>query len=594
MNIPSQIGPYKVVCEVGKGPYFRLFRCMDNNGQRLFIKLINLAKLEELQVNPGSSLPSEAEIGATLNHPNILRQIGSDEVIVDGHRFHYVASEFVSGENLTSKLSRDGHLTVYEVKLILTGILNALKYLHSQKEPIIVNGISPESIYLDLSHTNLISKFSDFGHARKLNRENRKCYMGGLSPFYLAPEFFKGLYSTRTDLYAVGALMYHLIYGIEPWKVDLSTIDWNQRITAIIEARKAPLPIPDIKIFELDDQMLNIMSKALTQDVDERFQTADEFLQALNGTIRIDSGNFTRINTKNNVEVKEEPSTKSKGNGFADVAGLDSLKRQLTEEVIDLLRNPEKYRRLRVKIPNGILLYGPPCCGKTFIAEKFAEEIGCNFIKAYCSDIASPYIHGGQGKISELFKEAEENAPTVLFLDEIDAMITNRLRHTNVSEQGEVNVFLTNLNNCSDRGIFVVAATNNPDMIDPAALRAGRLDLKMFVPLPDKEERKKILRLVLSDRCEADIDYDLISEKTEGYVSNDICQMVNKAALVTARNNGESISQKVLIETIENGKSQWPSVSMQEIERQLQIKSIFESKKTPKRPSVGFITKTEI
>lgn len=593
MMTPSQIGPYKVVCETGKGAYFRLFRCVDGNGQRLFVKLINLAKLEDLQVNPGSSLPSEVEIVESLSHPNILHQTDSGEVIVDGQRYYYSTSEFVPGENLASKLSREGHLTVYEVKLIITGILNALKYLHSQQEPVITNGVSPESIYLDLSKPNPIAKFYDFGHARRLNKESRKCYMGGLSPFYLAPEMFKGLYSTRTDLYAVGALMYHLIYGIEPWKVDLSSIDWNQRITAILEPRKMPLPIPDIKIFELDDQLLNVMAKALTQDVDERFQNADEFLQALNGTVRIDKGNFTRIDSQKESESNEAPTTNSKGNGFADVAGLETLKTQLTEEVIDLLKEPEKYRRLRVKIPNGILLYGPPGCGKTLIAEKFAEELGCSFIKADCSDIASPYIHGGQGKISELFKEAEENAPTVLFLDEIDAMITDRARHTNVSEQGEVNVFLTNLNNCSDRGIFVVAATNNPDLIDPAALRAGRLDIKVYVPLPDKEERKKILQLVLTDRCEADVDYDLLAEKTDGYVSNDICQMVNKAALVTARNNGEAVTQETILEIIEKGKSQWPSVSGEEIRRQEKIKEQFEKNQSQKRRPVGFATKLD-
>ncbi len=593
MSTPAIIGKYKVVCEIGKGPYFRRFRCVDDSDKRFLIKLINLAKLKDLQVNPDSFVPSEVEIGYSLNHPNILRLADSGEVIVDGQRYHYCASEFVPGEYLASKLSREGHLKVYEVKLIIYGILNALKYLHSQKELVIVNGITPENIYLDLSQTNLIAQLADLGNAVRLNKDSRKCYPDGLSPFYLAPEIFKGLYSTRTDIYAVGALMYHLIYGIEPWWIDLSGIDRSRHINAVLEIRETPLPIPDIKIFELDDQLINVMAKALAQDVDDRFGNVDEFLKALNGCIRMDSGNFTRINAEKESDPKETKTPKPKGNGFADVAGLDSLKTQLTEEVIDLLREPEKYRRLRVKIPNGILLYGPPGCGKTFIAEKFAEEIGCNFIKADCSDIASPYIHGGQGKISELFKVAEENAPTVLFLDEIDAMVTDRSRHTNVSEQGEVNVFLTNLNNCSERGIFVVAATNNPDLLDPAALRAGRLDIKVFVPMPDQEERKKILQLVLTDRCEPDIDYNLLADKTEGYVSNDLCQMINKAALLTAKNGGEAISQNTILGTIADGKSNWPSVSMQEVERQLKLKEKFESKKAAKRPSVGFITKTD-
>ena len=101
-----------------------------------------------------------------------------------------------------------------------------------------------------------------------------------------------------------------------------------------------------------------------------------------------------------------------------------------------------------MSIPNGLLFYGPPGCGKTFFAERFAEEIGCNYMYVLCSDVASPYIHGGQEKIANLFEEARKNAPTILFLDEVEAMIMDRSKHNNVSEQGEVNEFLGQLNNC--------------------------------------------------------------------------------------------------------------------------------------------------
>lgn len=141
---------------------------------------------------------------------------------------------------------------------------------------------------------------------------------------------------------------------------------------------------------------------------------------------------------------------------------MSELKHRLNTEIIDLIKFPEKYKKLKVKIPNGMLLYGPPGCGKTFIAEKFAEELGCNYMYVHCSDVASPYIHGGQEKIAALFEQAKEDAPTILFLDELDAMIADRSRHTNVSEYGEVNEFLTHLNNCADNHIFVIGATNNP------------------------------------------------------------------------------------------------------------------------------------
>ena len=418
----------------------------------------------------------------------------------------------------------------------------------------------------------------DFDHARKLNKENLKCYMNGLSPFYLAPEMFKGLYSTRTDLYAVGALMYHMIYGMQPWEVDLKDVPVKEREQVILAARQRPLPIPDVKVFEMDEQLINVIAKALMQDVDKRFQNADEFLKALGGESSIVCSNFEKFDvtpakTKESEAIKPE----KKGNGFADVAGMDELKRRLNEEVIDIIKKPEKYKRLRVKIPNGILLYGPPGCGKTYIAEKFAEEVGCNYMYVHCSDVASPYIHGGQEKIAALFEKARENAPTVLFLDELDAMLADRSRHNNVSEYGEVNEFLTQLNNCADNHVFVIGATNNPKGIDSAALRSGRLDIKVYVPAPDESERIALFKLYLKDIVADDVDYDLLAQKTVGYVSKDVCSLINNAARETAKADLEFISMQTLLDTIEKYKNQFPSVSKDVLKLHERLRAEFEN-----------------
>ena len=587
MKKDAQVGRYKVVAPMYKGSYFADYRVIDENGMKHYMRLINPAKLHDLQFVPGGNLISEQTISENITHPNIVCQSDAGESIVDGQRYNYIVRDFFPGEMLSDKLARERHCTVYDVRHIISGVLNALKFLHTQSEPLIYNHIAPSGILLDISGQNVRATLCAFGYAQRLNRENRKVSLFGLSPFYMAPELLKGLYSTRTDLYAVGALMYHLVFGIEPWGVDLSKVNSSERIQTILEARKVPLPIPGIQIFELDENLLKIMAKALTQDVDERFQSAEEFLAALNGLVDVSCTNYQTIDLSPEEKNVNPDVQKPKGNGFADVAGMSELKRRLQEDVIDLLRNPKKFQKLRVKIPNGALLYGPPGCGKTFIAEKFAEELGCNFMRVDCSDIASPYIHGGQSKIAELFKEATENAPTILFLDELEAMVTDRSRHTNVSEQGEVNVFLTNLNNCSERGIFVIGATNKPDMIDPAALRAGRLDIKVYVPVPDKDERKQILQLVLRDRCASDIDYDIIANETVGYVSADIAEMVNQAALTTARNDGDVIEMATLLETIKNGSGQWPSVTAEQLRKYESLRDSFESKKPTRRP-IGF------
>jgi len=382
-----------------------------------------------------------------------------------------------------------------------------------------------------------------------------------------------------------------MIFGMLPWQIDLSKIPLQEREKAVLEARKHPLPIPNIKVFELDEPMLNVLAKALSQDVDERFQNADEFIKAITGISSVQCTNYEKYEVNPQLqESTTKKSVKPKGNGFADVAGMEELKKRLQEEVIDLIRNPPKYKKLRVKIPNGILLYGPPGCGKTFIAEKFTEELGCNYIYAHCSDVASPYIHGGQEKIAALFQQARDNAPTVLFLDELDAMLADRSRHNNVSESGEVNEFLAQLNNSADDGVFVIGATNKPTLIDPAALRSGRFDIKVYVPAPSETEREALLRLALKDIAASDIDYSKLSSLTVGYVSKDIGVLVNKAALASAKDGKESIDMSAMLSAFERCKDELPSVSENELLNYEKVHKQFSSKKNNYRP-IGFNTK---
>ena len=131
-------------------------------------------------------------------------------------------------------------------------------------------------------------------------------------------------------------------------------------------------------------------------------------------------------------------------------------------EVLDVLKRPEHFKKYGVTIPNGMLLYGPPGCGKSFISEKFCEEAGFNFFMIKPSDLSSIYISGGEEKIGQLFSEAAANAPTVICFDEVDAMMPKRSDDTNQSISARVNEFLAQINKCADRGIFVIATTNKP------------------------------------------------------------------------------------------------------------------------------------
>ena len=178
-----------------------------------------------------------------------------------------------------------------------------------------------------------------------------------------------------------------------------------------------------------------------------------------------------------------------------------------------------------------LLFYGPAGVGKTFIAEKVAEEIGIHFMKVIPDDLASSYIHGTQAKIGNLFQEAEEKAPTLLFFDEFDCMVPQRSNNDDNNQNGEVNEFLCMLNNAADRGIYVIAATNHSERIDKAVLRTGRIDELIYVDMPDMKARESLFKLSLGNLpIEKDINYSLLAEKTRGFNCSDIGYIVQIAS----------------------------------------------------------------
>jgi transitional endoplasmic reticulum ATPase len=235
----------------------------------------------------------------------------------------------------------------------------------------------------------------------------------------------------------------------------------------------------------------------------------------------------------------------------------------LQQKVLFLLKNPEQAQKYKLTPPNGMLLYGPPGCGKTFFAEKFAEEASLNYIFIKASDVGSTYIHGSQGKIAQLFAEAESKAPSVICFDEFDAMVPKRSSsEASALINPEVNEFLSQMNNCSLRGIFVIGTTNQKDLIDPAVLRTGRMDIHVEIGPPDKATRKKMFDLYLKERPCVGVDTERLAELTENYSSSDISFLVNDAALVAAFKD-KPIDQAMIEESIaKRPSSLGPAVSV--------------------------------
>lgn len=239
--------------------------------------------------------------------------------------------------------------------------------------------------------------------------------------------------------------------------------------------------------------------------------------------------------------------------GLKGVAGMKKLKNLLISDVINPFRHPERFKKFKVTIPNGILLYGPPGCGKTFIVKKLAEELGYNFFEISHSDLATPYIHGAVGNIGKAFSMAQENAPAILFFDEISGLISNRSKNSNMGGGGiykeeEINEFLMQLNNASEKRILVVGATNYVDRMDPAALRPGRFDKKIYVPPPDFEARKSLFEIGLIERpYDKSVNFEQLAELTDGFSCADIIKdAIEASARLAVNRNLDAIDQDII------------------------------------------------
>ena len=585
----DKIGDYSVISPIKQGAYAETYRVKDAQGAKLFLKLICTSRLKYWQTDDTGEI-LEARITEKLNHHNLCHYLDFGIIIIKGQKYNYIVCEFVNSETLAESITRGKEYSIYEIKQIIVAILSALNYLHTLPRPVIHNEITIQNILIDLKTNDLKDvRLIDFGYARYLDMPNCKCGLDDLNTFYLAPERFAGVSCVQSDLYAVGVCLYTLIYNKLPWFCDLGHCSDAGKIGKISRQRETPLDFPEIGMFELDEQLINTIKKSLSLDVRDRFQTAAEFIAALEGDIKVVNSDLTLQMRSRGARNKQATGAQniSKGKGFSAIAGMQELKNLVKTEVIDAINQREVYEQYGVSIPNGMLLYGPPGCGKTFFAKKLAEEVGFNFIIKKPSDLQSRWVNATQENIAAMFKEAEENAPTIIFLDEMNELTPNR-DSGNVHQMhlSAVNEFLANMDRLGEKGIFVIGATNYPNLMDPAILRSGRLDKKIYVGPPDFEARKAMFEMLLKKRpYDFGLDYDKLANLTENYVFSDLTLIINDASRKALMAKSK-ITMEMLEETITNTQS---SLKPSDLEKYRKIKAQMEgSNIEEKRPRIGF------
>ena len=241
---------------------------------------------------------------------------------------------------------------------------------------------------------------------------------------------------------------------------------------------------------------------------------------------------------------------------FKDVAGQAGAKQEV-QEIVDFLKNPKKYTDLGGKIPKGALLVGPPGTGKTLLAKAVAGEAGVPFFSMSGSDFVEMFVGVGASRVRDLFRQAKEKSPCIIFIDEIDAVGRARSKNPamggNDERENTLNALLTEMDGFgTNSGVIILAATNRADMLDSALLRAGRFDRQINVDLPDLNERKDIFKVHLKPvKIDASVDVDMLARQTPGFSGADIANVCNEAALIAARHNKSHVGRQDFLDAVD-------------------------------------------
>lgn len=549
---------FEIIKFIGEGNFAEVYRVKHKYLGQLALKVLKEDISNEFSLD---NLIIEANTLSKLTHQNIIRIFDANKFQKSDKAYYYLSTEFVSGESLNQLLLRKYVLNIDLALTIQKDLCSALKCTHDFDPPIIHRDIKPQNVLLSYNNEIPLTKLGDFGLAKFVDKFSFSTNAAGTLTF-MAPEGFWDFYNPSSDVFSAGIVFFQMITGQQPWLYDFSKINIKNTEdieTQIIKARKkAHIKPSDLNEY-CDKKLEAIINKSIELQYEKRFKNGHEFLNALlEYEIAKSESNKTIIPNLENSTIR----VKERGKGFDQVAGMEELKQTLYNDIILPIEKKELYEKYRISVPNGILLFGPPGCGKTFICQKLAQEVNYNFVSVKPSDIASIYVHGTQEKIAVLFNDARKNAPTILFIDELDAIMPIRDDNLTHSYSQEVNEFLTQLSNCSKDGILLIGTSNRPDKIDPAILRTGRIDKLFYVAPPDLKARSALFRLFLQDRpVENKLSYDEFSKLTEGFISSDIEFISNEASRKALLSNS-LINDKVISEIINNTK---PSISSESL-----------------------------
>lgn len=609
----TQFEGYTLIKLMGKStPYREMFHAVNEGGQDVALIVYDMNKLPDCY----DGIVPELELIPVLSQDVFPKFHDKGYVNDNNNSLKWVATQYIDGMTLTECIEQGRPFPVKESLEKFYGILVAVKEISWR-----LNKGSHNNINTD----NIIVATDEFG--------NEKWYLVGLNCMsepcrgnasfdtsmrqieFCAPETVVGIYKQASDIFSLGIVLSYILQRKHPWP------DIQKKVKTVNSLTVARLFRTTTPIIETDSSLYEIVKNAITTKPSERYQSLEEFGSAIAEYIGVENlSSFECFSPAHSKPVVMPPETTTedesadvmkqqvppqpkanvkiervKGNGFKDVAGMKQLKSKLSRNFVDIVQNRELAAQFRITPPNGILLWGPPGTGKTFISRKLAEESGMLFCLIKPSDLGNIYIHGSQSMIADLFTRSEElaaknNCGVLLVFDEFDSLVPKRGVNDDNNQANEVAEFLTRLNDCAEKNVFVVATTNRIDAIDPAVTRKGRVDEIIYVGLPDEEARKELIELELANRPHEDIDTAHIVELTKGYSSSDISFIVKECARCSFEESIKAkhlvkINQELLVKTIVETR---PSVTAEDMKQYERTKeTLYKDYKTT-RPRIGF------
>ena len=388
----EKIGKYVINSFIKKGAVAESYTVLGPDDMMYFMKIYDFGKIPHEQLFQGKEV-YEIQLCKELNtdeNQYVVRYFDNGEVRKGSVSYHYLVTEFYRGISLYDAVRNEGRFDLEDAVQITLCVLTGLTFIHSRA--LIHNDIRPSNIMLqEMDDGMFLPTIIDLGHISYMVKGRPTFIDEDLMPYFRAPETFRAVYTVKSDIFSTGALLYFLIFGNSPWEtMDLRTLEGDkQKIAdAVKKARKQDLVLETDEV-QLPDYMKAILLKALAKKPDDRFTSAAEFAQALYEQVMPELAKRMEENETQNggsSDLQQQSGgavqitfKKGSGNGFDKVTGRDDLKEQLRKEVLFALQNPEKAEKYKLPAINGVLLYGPPGCGKSLVLESFAEELGFNY-----------------------------------------------------------------------------------------------------------------------------------------------------------------------------------------------------------------------